>query len=204
MLKKYLLAVSLSCALSASAFSSTEQQYPFYRDVVSVALFDSSIFTMDVNKYVSYPYIPIFWSGSAVVDRGVDVNYMHMFYHTQKIFSMSYGAALAYWRSRKMHQSFATASVFWAMQFWFLRSKYVRPYFIYSIAGPSYISREQIDGNDIGGHFTFRDVLGFGMQIGNKYPVDVSLRIGHFSNGNLLPTNPGIKVPAILQIGMAF
>ena len=49
-----------------------------------------------------------------------------------------------------------------------------------------------------------RDSLGFGVYLGQGRHVNAELRIGHYSNGNLLPRNRGIQVPLTVAVGYAF
>ena len=52
-----------------------------------------------------------------------------------------------------------------------LRRKTADVFFSYSIAGPSYLSKQVIDREDIGNKFSFQDIMGFGMFVGGYIPV---------------------------------
>ena len=46
--------------------------------------------------------------------------------------------------------------------------------------------------------------MGIAVSAGRSRNVLVGLGLGHYSNGNLLPINPGINIPVTLTIGYAF
>jgi tricorn protease-like protein len=77
-------------------------------------------------------------------------------------------------------------------------------YFIYSLAGPTYISTTRLDGLDLGKHFTFQDYMGTGWYIGEKRKISAEIRITHYSNGNLFSSNAGVTVPLSLNLGFSF
>ena len=74
----------------------------------------------------------------------------------------------------------------------------------YSLAGPSYLSRRVIDGFDTSSRFTFQDMLAFGCYAGSRRQLFVQIDVSHFSNGNIFPGNPGVKVPLTITVGRAF
>jgi hypothetical protein len=43
-----------------------------------------------------------------------------------------------------------------------------------------------------------------GVYAGRDRRYNFELRVGHYSNGNLIPRNPGIKVPLTFNVGYAF
>ena len=55
-----------------------------------------------------------------------------------------------------------------------------------------------------GRHFTFQDFMGVGAFLGKARRVSAVLKINHYSNGNLLTDNAGIKVPLTLGLGLTF
>jgi hypothetical protein len=77
-------------------------------------------------------------------------------------------------------------------------------FFQYSIAGPSYISRINIDNHDTGEHFTFQDFMGVGVFFGPKRNLTVELNLNHYSNGNIFPHNDAVKVPLSFSVGYCF
>jgi hypothetical protein len=75
---------------------------------------------------------------------------------------------------------------------------------MYSVAGPTYITKRFIDGVGTGGNFTFQDFLGAGAFIGEKRNVSIGFKITHYSNGNLFVDNAALKVPVTINLGYAF
>jgi hypothetical protein len=146
---------------------------------------------------------PIFWQGDAEVSRGLTLHYQRNVFHTEKLFSIDLGASFSYGRSRQEGQNFVAVSVYPLFRWTFLRREAADLYFSYSLAGPTLISQYILDGQDTGKHFTFQDLLGVGFYAGRDRRVNVEIRIGHYSNANLIPNNAGIRVPLTLNIGYA-
>jgi Lipid A 3-O-deacylase (PagL) len=75
----------------------------------------------------------------------------------------------------------------------------------YSLAGPTILSSDVLDGVPTGtNRFIFQDLIGIAVCTGRARNVLVGLGLGHYSNGNLLPINPGINIPLTLTVGYAF
>ena len=102
------------------------------------------------------------------------------------------------------HASFTTLSAFPLFRFTPLRLRALDAYLDYSLAGPTLISRSAIDGQDTGRKFTFQDFMGIGVYVGSGRHVNVEVRIGHYSNGNLFPQNAGVSIPLTFNLGYAF
>ena len=153
------------------------------------------------NKFVSKGAIPIFWGGDVQVESGFQLQYQRNIFHTKKIFSLDWGANVSYWKSNKERSDFYTISLFPLFRFTLIRSKPVDFYLNYSVAGPSYISRIEIDSLEIGKRFTFQDFMGIGSYIGKNRRVNVEVRIAHYSNGNLFPKNEGVMIPLTFNLG---
>jgi len=157
-----------------------------------------------VNDFVSKGAIPIFWGGSVWVDRGVSVYYQRNAFHTKKVFSLDFGTSVGLWKTEKNKEHFFTISAYPVLRLTVLRTKPTDVYFYYSVAGPTYISRNMIDGVDTGKHFTFQDLMGLGIFTGKNRHINAEIKIGHFSNGNLFPKNAGVGVPLTFNAGYAF
>jgi hypothetical protein len=94
--------------------------------------------------------------------------------------------------------------VFPVLRFTAVRSGFVDVYFEYSVAGPTYISRLMLDAEETGRHFTFQDMMGIGFLVGEKRKINTSVKITHYSNGNLFIQNCGVMVPLTFSIGYNF
>lgn len=147
---------------------------------------------------------PVFWQGDVSVQRGVTAHYQRNVFHTRSLFSLDWGASIAYKVSREHRDKFLALSIFPLFRFTVLRREMADLYISYSLAGPTFISKPVIDGQRTGKRFTFQDLMGVGIYTGKDRHINVELRVGHYSNGNLIPQNPGIKVPLTFNVGYAF
>ena len=77
-------------------------------------------------------------------------------------------------------------------------------YLNYSVAGPAFISKVKLDGLGTGEKFTFFDSMGLGVFAGKERKFNAELKIMHFSNGNIFPDNPGVKIPLTFTAGFTF
>ncbi|HYT75569.1 MAG TPA: acyloxyacyl hydrolase [Vicinamibacterales bacterium] len=156
-----------------------------------------------VNNFLSKT-VPIFWSGDVNVDRGVAVHYTRNVFHTARVFALDLGTSASTWRSRENHERFFTLSAYPLLRFTVLRTRPADLFVAYSLAGPTFISRVIIDGRDTGGRFTFQDFMEAGAFIGRHRRAIVTVKINHYSNGNLLTQNAGLKIPLTFGVGYTF
>ncbi len=164
--------------------------------------FSSNSFGYGVNNFLEKSYL--FWGGNAEVNHGFSATYQRNIFYSTKFFSMDWGVSFSLWQSELNKDSFFTFSVFPVLRFTFLRTTKADAYLFYAVAGPTYISKKMIDAIDTGGHFTFQDNMGLGLFFGEQRKYNAEIRIGHFSNGNILTKNPGIKIPLSFNLGFAF
>src|SRR3990167_2537347 len=169
-----------------------DTHYIFPANEVTLGLFSTSVFNPNINKYFTVGYLPIFWTGDVDTRNGGWLMYTRNVFHTHKMFSLDLGTSISTYHSSVNNTPFQAFSVFPEMKLWLIRSLSCDFYFLYSIAGPTYLTRSVIDGIDVGGRFTFQDLLGFGLFLGKAKHFNLGITIGHYSNGNLLPNNPGI------------
>jgi hypothetical protein len=156
-----------------------------------------------VNDFVSKK-VPIFWGGAVKIARGVAVHFQRNVFHTRRRFAFDLGASASYWRSRGERDRFVALSLYPLFRLTAVRTRPADLYLFYSLAGPSWVSRSVIDGRDTGGAFTFQDFMGVGAFLGRARRVSAAIKINHYSNGNLLTDNAGIKVPLTLGLGLTF
>lgn len=166
--------------------------------------FTTNAFGYGANHFFGEGKVPVFWGGNVGVEDGLAVNYRRNVFHTKKTFALDIGASIGSWETRTKDNRFYSASVYPVMRFNFLRTDMATVYFLYSVAGPSYISRTYLDGYNTGKHFTFRDYMGIGGYFGRNNILNAEVNIGHFSNGNIYPNNAGIKLPLSFTFGYAF
>ena len=178
--------------------------YKFPRNTFQVGISTNAL-GYGVNNFVSKDSpIPIFWGGAAEVKSGIALHYHRNIFHAKKVFSFDWGISTSFWKSRRQEDNFFTLSVFPVLRFNVIHSKSADYYFYYSIAGPTYISKTIIDGQNTGRHFTFQDLLGIGTFMGKQRKINTEIRIGHYSNGNIFPYNDGVKLPLTFCGGYSF
>lgn len=176
----------------------------FPERVARIGGFSRSIVDADPTKYVSVGYLPIFFDAKVKAKEGLWGSYEVDVLHTDKRVQLTLGISVAQYRSDVSDTAFEAYSVYPSLQWWFLRTGPADVYFKYSLAGPAYLTRRNLDHQDLGGHISFQDLLGFGVSFGEKRDWDALLTLVHYSNGNLFPKNPGIQVPLVLCLGRAF
>ena len=184
-----------------------DSKYIFPRNVIQIG-YTNDIVGFEANKNFTFspsrPGIPIFWLGDIKVGQGISITYVRNIYHGRKIFSFDWGISASFWQSSINKTNVFTLAIFPAVKFWFLHSRPIDIYFVYSVAGPAFISQKVVDGINSGEHFTFQDFLGIGSFFGDSRRINFELRIEHFSNGNLFPANDGYAIPLTFILGYAF
>jgi hypothetical protein len=148
--------------------------------------------------------IPIFWGGDVRTGHGVTLEYQRNVWHTGKRFAFDLGVSASTFSSRGRHDRFNTLSGYPLFRFFFTRGKDIDFYGVYSLAGPTYLSRPNLDTMDTGARFTFQDFMGAGVYVGRNRRVNLEVNIKHFSNGNLSTTNPGVRIPLTFTAGWTF
>lgn len=166
--------------------------------------YTSNILGYKVNNFLVDNTIRVFWGGRVHVKQGASINYQRNIVNFAKILSFDCGFNASWWQSIGDKENFYTISIFPALRFNILRTKYVDGYLYYAVGGPSYISKTKMDNYDLGSKFTFMDNLGLGFFLGENHNYNIEIRIGHYSNANLFMPNQGVKVPLSLNLGYAF
>jgi opacity protein-like surface antigen len=182
--------------------ASAKAGYIFPKQMLQVG-YATNHFGYGANNFLSKK-VAIFWGGGIEVDHGLIVHYQRNVYHTRKVFAFDLGASTGFWTSNERHENFFTLSVFPTLRFTVIRTKPADLYLFYSVAGPTYISKKEIDDKNGGRHFTFQDFLGFGTFFGRQRQFNAELNINHYSNGNIFPANRGVKVPLTFTLGYCF
>jgi len=188
--------------LRTETVAKNASKYRFPKNLLQLG-YTTNALGYGVNKFVSEGAVPIFWGGDVVVKNGVSANFQQNIFHTRKVFSLDWGVSAGYWNTRNS-QEFFSFSVYPLMRFTALRTKPADVYLYYQVAGPTFLSRKKIDELNTGRRFTFRDFMGLGSYIGKDRKLNAEISIGHFSNGNIYPDNPGVKIPLTFNLGYAF
>lgn len=159
----------------------------------------------NINKFFANKYFPVFWGGDARVSSGLSLNYQRNIFYSPGIFAVDWGINAGLWNTNYSvngdDDRFFTLSVFPVFRLNWLHAKSFDSYFYYTISAPTYISATRVDNQQVGKHFTFMDNMGLGFFIGPQRKLNAELKIGHYSNGNLFPNNPGVMIPLSLQLG---
>ena len=155
-----------------------------------------------VNNFVAG--LNIFWGGDSEVKRGTFITYQRNVFHSPKMFALDWGANVSVLQTNKNEEDFFALSLFPVFRLNFLYTKPLDAYFYYIVAGPTYISKTILDGNNTGKKFTFYDAMALGCFLGKQRSINAELRIAHYSNGNIFPANGGVKIPLTLNIGYSF
>jgi hypothetical protein len=154
-----------------------------------------------INKLVSNPHFPVFWGGNAQVEQGFTLSYQRNIFHGRKVFSMDWAVSMSYWKSKLQKEQYFTLSLNPVVRFNTLHLKALDLFFEYSLAGPTFMSKNIIDEELLGEKFTFHDFMGIGAFTGPGRKLYTGIRIAHHSNGNLFPHNAGVMVPLTFNLG---
>ena len=125
--------------------------------------------------------------------------YHRLVFNTAKYFSVHAGGSFGRFEFRSAE--LYTLSVFLELRLWFFHNRYATPYFLYSLAGPTIMSRDTLPGYTLGKEFIFQDYIGFGVQFGKEKTFNLDFKIVHYSNGNIFADNAGLDAPFVLSIG---
>ncbi|PHQ80620.1 MAG: hypothetical protein COB66_04315 [Coxiella sp. (in: Bacteria)] len=178
--------------------------YIFPHNLIYASFANSNVFYAEPSNIFSSSYFPVFWNGKIKVSSSYGLYFERNIFHTDRTFSLDWGASVTRNVSRNDNQTFYTASLYPEFKVWILRTHSFDFYFTYSVAGPTYISRTKLDGKDAGTHLTFQDFMGLGAFIGSHQQFNISIKMTHFSNGNLFTSNPGIALPLTINAGYTF
>ena len=165
--------------------------------------YTSNLLGYGVNNFIA-DRMKIFWGGSAQVQSGIHLTYQRNIFNGPKFFSLDWGINASVWKTNLNNENFFTMSVFPVFRFNYWHAKRFDAYLFYSVAGPAFISKTLLDNSKMGGHFLFQDNMGTGLFLGKNRNVNVEVRIGHYSNGNIHIFNDGVKVPLSLNFGYVF
>ena len=159
--------------------------------------------SLKVGDFESFG-IPVFWVGEVKAKHSFSLTYQRLVFRTEKIFSLDWGTSITYFQSELGKENVFAFSVFPVMRFYLLRKKGFDFYTNYSLIGPTYITKSDIDGFKSGPSITYQDTMGFGVFFGKERKYNFELRIMHYSNGNIFTSNDGVAVPLQFTFGKTF
>lgn len=145
--------------------------------------------------------LPIFWYGDAKASNTLLVNYSKTVYKSNKFFSLGYGASITAFKNNIDKKWTGAVSIYPQMSFFFWRREGFDGYATYSVIGPTFITREDIDRVETGPKITYQDFIAAGAYLGKDRKWNAELKIIHYSNGNIFTRNDGVAVPVVFQLG---
>jgi hypothetical protein len=148
--------------------------------------------------------IPVFWYGDVKASNTISINYHRTVYKGKKIFTLGYGASLVAFQGSVDREWIYGVSVYPQMNFFFWRTNRFNMYGTYSVVGLTFLTKEDIDGNDTGPKITYQDFMGVGAYFGKNNSINAEVKIIHYSNGNWFNKNAGVAVPLVFSIGKSF
>jgi len=159
--------------------------------------------SLKVGSFESFG-IPVFWVGQVKAKHAFSVTYQRLIFRTEKIFSLDWGVSVTAFQSELTNENVFAFSIFPVLRFYLLRKKDFDFYTNYSIIGPTFLTKSDIDGFDTGPKITYQDTMGFGVFFGKERKYNFELRIMHYSNGNIFTGNDGVAVPLQFTLGKTF
>jgi len=159
--------------------------------------------SLKVGSFESFG-IPVFWVGEVKAKHAFSVTYQRLIFRTEKIFSLDWGASITAFQSELTNENVVAFSIFPVLRFYLLRKKDFDFYTNYSIIGPTFLTKSNIDGLKTGPKITYQDTMGFGVFFGKERNYNFELRIMHYSNGNIFTGNDGVAVPLQFTLGKTF
>lgn len=186
--------------------------YFFPKNIIQFSYGNSGI-GFGVNKFLSMNLtvgnfesfgIPVFWFGEVKTTHSFSVTYQRTAFRTEKLFSLDWGVSVTGFQSQLKKENVFAFSIFPVIRFYLLRRKGFDIYTNYSIIGPTYITKKNIDGFNSGPNAIYQDIMGLGVFFGKKRKYNFEFRIMHYSNGNIFPKNAGVAIPIQFTFGKTF
>lgn len=159
--------------------------------------------SLKVGDFESFG-VPVFWVGEVKAAHSFSITYQRLAFRSQKIFSLDWGVSITAFQTEVKKENVFAFSIFPTLRFYFLRKKGFDMYANYSLIGPTYLTKKDIDGLGTGPKATFQDTMGVGVFFGEKRIYNFELRIMHYSNGNIFNQNSGVAIPIQFTLGRTF
>ncbi|WP_232734677.1 acyloxyacyl hydrolase [Polaribacter sp. ALD11] len=159
--------------------------------------------SLKVGNFESFG-IPVFWVGAVKAAHSFSITYQRLAFRTEKIFSLDWGVSITAFQTEATQENVLAFSIFPTMRFYLLRRKGFDMYTNYSLIGPTFLTKGNLDNLKTGPKTTYQDTMGLGVFFGKKRAYNAELRIMHYSNGNIFPNNSGVAVPIQFTFGKTF
>jgi len=145
--------------------------------------------------------LPVFWLGDSKAAHTLSITYQQTAFHTEKLFSLDWGVSITGFQTEATKTNVFAFSVFPVLRFYVMRKKPMDLYINYSVIGPTFLTKKNIDNLATGPKLTYQDFMGIGMFVGEKRKLNFELRIMHYSNGNIFSKNSGVAIPVVFTVG---
>ena len=190
----------------------TKNSYYFSKRLLQIGYANSAIgfypnqfFAMEatIGSFDSFG-VPIFWVSDSRAKQTISLTYQQTVFRSKKLFSLDWGVSITGFQTEATKTKVLAFSIFPVMRFYLLRKDNYDFYTNYSIIGPTFLTKSNIDNLQTGPKITYQDFMGFGVFMGKERKLNIELRIKHFSNGNIFSKNSGVDIPVVLTIGKTF
>lgn len=154
-----------------------ENPVHFFPNNIIQASYGTSKIGFGVNKFLSMNTkfgdfesfgIPIFWLGELRTTNSFSLTYQRLAYRSKKHFSLDWGVSVTGFQTPTSDDTIYAFSIFPVMRFYLLRKKAFDMYANYTLIGPAYLTKNDIDGIDTGPRTTYHDIMGLGFFFGKK------------------------------------
>jgi hypothetical protein len=159
--------------------------------------------SLKVGAFESFG-IPVFWVGEVKAAHSFSLTYQRLVFRTEKIFSLDWGVSVTAFQTEATKENVLAFSIFPTMRFYLLRRKGFDMYTNYSLIGPTFLTKGNLDKLNTGPKITYQDTMGLGVFFGENRSYNTELRIMHYSNGNIFTQNSGVAVPIQFTVGKTF
>ncbi|WP_231874610.1 acyloxyacyl hydrolase [Polaribacter atrinae] len=189
-----------------------DERYFFPKNILQVSYGTSKIgfgankffgMSLKVGNFESFG-IPVFWVGDVKAENSFSITYQRLAFRTQKLFSLDWGVSVTAFNTEATNTNVFAFSIFPTMRFYLMRRDDFDMYTNYSLIGPTYLTKSNIDNLETGPKITYQDTMGLGVFFGEKRAYNAELRIMHYSNGNIFTKNSGVAIPIQFTIGKTF
>ncbi|WP_254712896.1 acyloxyacyl hydrolase [Polaribacter sp. NJDZ03] len=189
-----------------------DERYFFPKNILQVSYGTSKIgfsanqffgMSLKVGNFESFG-IPVFWVGDVKAENSFSITYQRLAFRTQKLFSLDWGVSVTAFNTEATNTNVFAFSIFPTMRFYLMRRDGFDMYTNYSLIGPTYLTKSNIDNLETGPKITYQDTMGLGVFFGEKRAYNAELRIMHYSNGNIFTKNSGVAIPIQFTIGKTF
>ena len=194
------------------AIENANNQYFFPKNIMQFSYGTSKLgfginrffgMSLQVGNFESFG-IPVFWVGEVKATNTYSITYQRLAFRSRKNFSLDWGASVTAFQTRQTSEPIFAFSIFPTLRFYLLRKEKYDMYTNYSVIGPAYLTKANIDNLKSGPRITFHDTMGLGFFFGKQRKYNLEFRIMHYSNGNNFTENSGIAVPLQLTLGKTF